>query len=63
MLQQFFDFPFQNKPNSSRINYLEEITVKKDKKEYNIHFGINELNIQEIYIKLEEKDSNNFFYF
>ena len=58
-----FAFPFQDKPNSSRINYLEEITVKKDKKEYNIHFGINELNIQEIYIKLEEKNSNNLFSF
>ena len=53
----------QEKPNSQKINYLEEIIVKKDKKEFNIQFGINELNNQEIYIKLEEKNSNNLFSF
>ncbi len=58
-----FASPFQEKPNSQKINYLEEIIVKTDKKEFNIQFGINELNIQEIYIKLEEKNSNNLFSF
>ena len=58
-----FASPFQEKPNSQKINYLEEIIVKKDTKEFNIQFGINELNIQEIYIKLEEKNSNNLFSF
>ena len=58
-----FPSPFQEKPNSQKINYLEEIIVKKDKKEFNIQFGINELNNQEIYIKLEEKNSNNLFSF
>jgi hypothetical protein len=58
-----FASPFQEKPNSQKINYLEEIIVKKDKKEFNLQFGINELNIQEIYIKLEEKNSNNLFSF
>ena len=54
---------FQEKSNSQKINFIEEIIVKQDKKDFKIEFGMNELNEQEIIIKVIQNNSNNLFCF
>ena len=53
----------EEKQKPHEIKFIEEKIVKQDNKEYKIQFGINEINIDEIVVRVSQINSNNSFYF